>query len=167
MSTEQVVNGVDQLSDTVVNNLVESSVNPIRIKAGVLCTYGWQSLATDTTDYQFFSDRALLNFIAWECGLLLEPFVFGTVDGQGQFFARMEATLTGFLTQLASRGTLYANVSGTTIIDPGFTVDCGPDVNTAANIGAGVVKANVAVRKSGTAELILLNITKVALGSPL
>jgi hypothetical protein len=151
---------------TVQGNLENNNVSCIRVISGHVEAYGYRSLSTDTTNFYLLGERDFMNFVAWNVVQILKSYVWGVVDGKGQFFSKMSADITGFLEGLRSAPTpsLFELVdSGGTLVDPGYSVDTGPDVNTLALLAQNIVTAAVAVRKAATAELINVTITKVAL----
>lgn len=146
------------------DDLNASDVNVIRIIAGTTRLYGWRSLSIDDANYQLLTGREVLNALVVECETALEPFVFRSIDARGQLFAEVEGALRGVIEPYRARGALYERLDPVTldVIDPGYAVDAGLDVNTATTLAANTLAATMAFRVAPTAELTALIITKVA-----
>lgn len=144
--------------------LDNNNVNAIRVINNTIRNYGWRSLSTDNVNFNFLSDQDFENYIIVQIQNLLEPYVFGNIDGAGTFFNKMKQDINGFLDGLRQAGGLFVGTDANgNQTDPGYLVDVGPSVNTATSIAQGIAKANVAYRKAGTAALVQVNITKVAI----
>lgn len=164
-SVSPYILGLDQeFTRTDAELLDAGRVNPIRLVAGRNRVYGWRSLSSAESDYSSLAVMDLLNRIVTECEARLEPFVFDTIDGRGQKFAEMKGVLIGILEPLRAAGGLFegTNVSGE-VVDPGYSVNVGPNINTAASLAANEVHAQVAVRPAPNASLITLQIVKAGL----
>jgi hypothetical protein len=161
-----VVAPAQELTTTEVNTLNDSRVNPIRVIAGSTRVYGWRSLSIDTVNYLHLTASDMLNVIAAEAQVALEQFVFRSVDAKGHLFAELEGEVIGILEPIRSAGGLYERLDDDgNPIDPGYSVDTGPTVNTVATLALGEVNIAVAIRVSPVGELIRLNITKVAIAA--
>lgn len=118
--------------------------------------YGFRSVTTDADWIQLTAQRLRMSLLA-KLRDRAATFVFRTVDGRGHVFAELAGALTGVLLTEYALGALY----GTTP-DDAFSVDVSDAVNTAATIAAGEIKAVVAARFSPFAELVQLEVIKVA-----
>lgn len=144
--------------------LDEAHVSAIRTIAGSTRLYGWRSLSTDLSNYALLIGRDVLNTLAVEAELRLEPYVFRTIDGKGQLYAEVEAELIGLVDPMRAAGGLYERTAEDgSQLDPGYSVDTGPTVNTEAVINANKVAAVLAVRVSPVGALIDLTIVKAGL----
>lgn len=163
--TTAYVAGVErELTRAEVDTLADARVNPVRLMAGSTRLYGWRSLSLDATNYLALHGRDVLNVIAAEAERLLEPLVFRNIDARGHLAAEAEGTIIGLLEPIRAAGGLYERLDDAGVaIDPGYSVDAGPSVNTNATAAAGEFHIVVAVRVSPIGELITLTITKVAL----
>ncbi|KWW97400.1 hypothetical protein LI90_4372 (plasmid) [Carbonactinospora thermoautotrophica] len=146
------------------DQLDEGRVSAIRRIVGTTRLYGWRSLSADTANYGLLIGRDMLNYLAVEAERLLESFVFETIDGKGQMLGRVQSTLVGLLDPIRQAGGLYERIDDAgAVLDPGYSVDVGPAVNTVQSLAANEVRAVVAVRVSPVGTLIDLTITKAAL----
>jgi hypothetical protein len=161
-----VVGVEKELTKAEGDSLDEERVSAIRTIAGTTRLYGWRSLSTDEANYALLTGRDTLNLLAVECEARLEQYVFSTIDGKGHLFGDVEAELVGLLDPLRAVNGLYERVDEDgTEIDPGYSVDVGPAVNTAQVLARNEVRANVAARVSPVGQLITVTITKSALGA--
>ena len=158
-----VVNTERQITRTQGNTLEEAQVNPIRMIQGAARIYGYRSLSSDVANYALLTGRDVLNYVAAEADTRLERFVGRTIDGKGQLLASVAAELVGILDPMRQAGGLYERVVDGELIDPGYSVDVGDTVNTAAVLNANTAAAVVALRVSPTAALIDLTIVKAGL----
>jgi hypothetical protein len=152
-----------ELTQAQGNALNASSVSVIRTIAGTTRLYGWRSLSTDVDNYQLLTGRDVLNVLAYSCEDALERYVFHPIDAKGQLLASIHGELIGVVEPMRVAGGLYELVIDGTVIDPGYSVDVGPTVNTAAVLNANKVAAVLAVRVSPVGELIDLTIVKAGL----
>jgi hypothetical protein len=156
------------LDKATADALNDDQVNTIRLVAGAVKLYGWRSMnAADPANYRFLSSKDVLNYVAGLGNIALEQFVFDTIDGAGHLFDRIATTMRGIVEPIHAAGGLYEKHQGDdpngALVDPGYSIDAGPGVNTPAAIQAGNVGANVGLRPSPTAELIVLTLTRVGL----
>lgn len=153
-----------ELSKADGNSLDEAGVSAIRTIGNSTRLYGWRSLSTDLSNYALLTGRDVLNVLAVEAEDRLEQYVFRSIDGKGQLYGEVEAELIGLVDPMARAGGLFAKVRDDgTILDPGYGVDTGPTVNTAAVQNANTVAAVLAVRVSPVGTLIDLTIVKAGL----
>lgn len=145
------------------DTLDEGHVSAIRTIAGTTRLYGWRSLSTDAENYALLTGRDVLNTIAYECEARLEQYVFQTIDGKGQLLAKVAGTLVGVLDPMRAAGGLYERIVDGEQIDPGYSVDVGPTVNTDAVLASNKIAAVIALRVSPVGTLIDLTIVKAGL----
>jgi hypothetical protein len=151
---------------SVAETLDDEKVSVIRAMAGTVRLYGWRSLSTDTGNFAMLTARDTLNLVAAEAEKRLEQFVFQTIDGRGYLFSQVESELVGLLDPLRVRGGLYERVDEAgEQIDPGYSVDVGPAVNTPVVLARNEVRANVGIRVSPVGQLIVVTVTKAALSA--
>lgn len=143
--------------------LDEAQVNAIRTIQGTTRLYGYRSLSTDAANYALLIGRDVLNTVAYECETRLERFVFKTIDGKGQLLASVAAELVGVLDPMRQAGGLYERIVDGQLVDPGYSVDVGDTVNTAAVLSANTIAAVIALRVSPVGALIDLTIVKAGL----
>lgn len=142
-------------------------VNGLTTIYGVPRLYGWQSLSLNP-ELGLLSARDTLNSLVLGVERVLEPFVFGTIDGRGHFTSAVEAVVTGVLSPVADAGGLYARVNPAgDVLDPGYRVTVDATNNNADTLARNELYVTAAVRLSPTAQLIYAEVVKVALGSTL
>lgn len=147
------------------DSLDAGRVSHIRTIAGTTRLYGWRSLSTDETNYALLTGRDTVNVIAQAAADALEDYVFRPIDATGALFSEVEGELVGILEPIASAGGLYPKVDDVNgdLIDPGYSVNVGPDVNNTATIAQNRVQATVAVRVSPVATDLIVTIVKAGL----
>lgn len=157
------------VSAAELDDLAANRVNSIVVRAGSIRNYGWRSLSTDVLNFTTLSGADVINAMADEAEAVLEQYVFAPIDDKGQLLSGVEGALTGICERYRNAGGLYGRLDGDgfTVLDPGYLVDVGPTVNTPATLAANEVRANVSIRVSPTAELITLEIVKVAFDTAL
>lgn len=143
--------------------LDDTRVSAIRTIAGTTRLYGYRSLSSDVNNYALLIGRDVLNTVAYEAEARLEQYVFQTIDGTGGLLSKVAGTLVGLLDPMRAAGGLYERVIDGEQIDPGYSVDVGPTVNTVAVLGANTVAAVIALRVSPVGSLIDLTIVKAGL----
>lgn len=149
---------------SVAQELNDGRVSVIRYVANSIRLYGWRSLSKNTLAWQHLKDRDTLNTLVVKAEELLEPFVFQPIDQKGQLLAAINGALVGMMLPIARVNGVYPRIDAAgTVIDPGYTVDTGSNVNTQVSLASNVVKARLSVRVSPVGELISLNIVKVGL----
>lgn len=154
------------LTKADIEDLNTNNVLPIAFIGGAVELYGWRSLSADVRNWRTLTGRDVMNEIAGLGQKALEPYVFGTVDPRGHFFAELEAEMHAILEPMHSAGGLYDKLGADgSIISPAYSIDTGPSVNTDAVLAADTVIVDVALRVSPTGETIVLRITKVAFDS--
>lgn len=164
LAIARFVVGVErELTRAQGDTLDEGHVSAIRTIAGTTRLYGWRSLSSDVDNYALLVGRDVLNTVAYEAEARLEPYVFRTIDGKGQLLASVASTIVGILDPMRAAGGLYERTVDGQQVDPGYSVDVGPTVNTDAVLAANKVAAVVALRVSPVGTLIDLTIVKAGL----
>lgn len=163
--TAQYISGPEiETGDSVWLDLNTANVSVVRTVGSVPRLYGWKTVGSVSGDTEGILDgaqfRDLTNYIAASCNTIAEQFVGVTVDGRGLKTGEFAGAITGLLAPLAEAGALFARVDDAgNELDPGYVVDAGPSVNSAASLATGVLKAEVGVRLSPTAEFVTISIT--------
>ncbi len=132
--------------------------------AGGVRLYGWRSLSADRVNYWLLSARDLMNRVVVEAETALEGAPFAVIDSKGQVFSRVTGAMIGILEPIRAAGGLYelTNTQGD-VVDPGYSVDAGPGINTAATKAAGEIHVQVVLRPSPSATLVDLLVIKTPL----
>lgn len=158
------VTGVErELTSSEGNLLNEAHVSAIRTIAGTIRLYGWRSLSSDVDNYSLLVGRDVINGVAYAAEQALEQYVFRPIDGQGRLLASVQGELIGLLDPIRAAGGLFERMVDGQQLDPGYSVDVGPTVNTQAVLNANTIAAVVALRVSPTGTLIDLTIVKAGL----
>lgn len=149
---------------TTGDSLDTSKVNAIRLINNSVRNYGWRSLSDDTANYALLTGRDLLNRLVTESEKRLEAFVFQTIDGRGQLLSSINGTIVGIVEPYRQAGGLFERFDAEgNLVDPGYLVETGANVNTLDNLANNEVKARLSVRISPSAGLITVTIVKVGL----
>jgi len=127
---------------------------------GTVETYGYRSLVDPAGP-----DAAWLNFgnvrlnmaIVADAGVIGERYVFGQLDGRNRLISQFGGELRAMLVPFYEAGALYGDTA-----DDAFSVNVGPQVNTQQTIANGELHAVLEVRMSPFAELVVIEIVKVA-----
>ena len=163
--TAQYVSGPTiDTGDVAWEALNDAGVSVVRRVGGVTRLYGWKTAASVTGDtdgiLQGAQYRDLTNLIAADLNKIAESFVGVIVDGKGLRLAEFGGAITGRLGSLADAGALFARVNDDgDLMDPGYVVDAGPSVNSPISLATGLLKAEVGVRLSPTAEMVSITVT--------
>lgn len=156
----------DVFTPTDANDLDGGKVNIIRTIASSTRLYGWRSLAADQINWKMLSYADVVNRVVTECLRLLEPYVFAPVDGKGHLLSQMAGTLEGIVKPMADAGGLYPwvddGVNGQVVVDPGYRVSTGSDMNTTATLANDEVRALVTIRPAPTAATVVLTVNKAS-----
>lgn len=163
------VSGVNTLYTGALNGdisaLNNSGVNVFNVQIGVLQNFGFVSaFATPQGDaiYWQLSHGRLRMAIVAESAVIAQPFQFGQLDGQGQTLSAFAGALQGMLLGFFQTGSLF----GATATEA-FAVDTGVDVNSNADLLAGNLTAQLAVRMSPFAQLVTIIVDAVPITSNL
>lgn len=156
-----------KFTKTEADTLDAARVSAIRTISNTTRLYGWRSLSGDETNYMFLKDRDVLNYLVTQCEAALEPYVFDTIDAKGQLLSAINAALVGVVEPIRQAGGLFEKFDpvNNQMIDPGYKVVTGSEVNTVITLATNTVNAQVFVRISPTGGLIKLTIIKVGLNS--
>jgi hypothetical protein len=156
----QWTQGISQpaFTDGDRTTLNAAGVNVTRMIYGVPRTYGFRSLASQTTkpDWSQFASSRTISAVEWELSPIAENFVFSKLDGQGHTIKRWQAALTAPLMGFWENDDLYGSTP-----QEAFSVGVGPDVNTDATFAAGQLYAKIGLRTSSMAEQVYIMIAKV------
>lgn len=165
LSVASTVLDVDvRYTDVESATLNDGRVNAIRFISNSIRVYGWRSTSSDTQSWYHLTYRDFLNYLVVQGSLLLEPYVFGTIDRKGQLLSAVNGALVGMCLPLAQKQAFFPLLDGNgKEVDPGYAVDTGSNINTTQSIAQNQINAKLSVRVSPTGELIALNIVKVDL----
>lgn len=152
-----------ELSRAQGDALDEAGVSAVRSIAGTTRLYGYRSLSTNVDDYALLNGRDTLNVVAAEARDRLERYVGRTIDGRGQLYAEVAGTASGILAELAQGGGLFPLVVDGREVDPGYSVDVGPSVNTSEVQRRNAVAVVMALRVSPVGSLVDVTIIKAGL----
>jgi Bacteriophage tail sheath protein len=151
------------------DELDAAKVNVIRTVAGFVRLYGWKSLSADEVNWQFLTGADVVNRVVTEAYAQLEGYVFGVIDARGHLLAKIEGTLIGIVQPMAAADGLFARFAadGETLLDPGYRVNVSSDLNTTESLALNQVLAELGIRVSPTAALVMLTVTKAAVTAAL
>lgn len=149
------------LSSTDGEQLNDAGVSVIRLIAGTTRLYGWRSLTDEPTYWAMLSYRDLFNVLAYQLQAVGQDFLFATVDAAGITLGNFASQLSAVLGPVADAGGLYPNGD----VDPGYTVDTGPGVNTPSVLASNTIAAVIRARLSPVAELIQITTVRAALNA--
>lgn len=168
ISSAKTVKGLAQTVTPAAAELLDAArVNAIRTVGNQIRVYGARSASEDEANWRFITLRDTVNYIVHGVEDRLEAFVFETVDGRGNLFANMRASIKGFLEPIRVAGGLYEAFDDEGVqVDPGYTVTVDSTINPATQLATGLVKAAVGVRVSSVADKINITITKSNLTAP-
>lgn len=147
-------------TDQEYQDLNEAGVNMARVIFNGVRTYGYRSLVDPTGGQAMWLDfgHARLNMgIVAAAEAIAERYVFSQLDGRRRTISSFGGDLRAMLVPYYERGSLYGDTA-----DEAFWVDVGYTVNTDATIAAGELHAVIEVRMSPFAELVVIEIVKVA-----
>lgn len=150
------------------DSLDNARVNAIRKVGDSIRVYGARSVSNDEANWRYISMRDTLNYIVLGVEDRMERHVFSVIDGRGNTFGVIRASIKAFLDPIRVAGGLYEAFDDTGApVDPGYSVRVDSTINPATQLATGLVKAQVGVRVSGVADLIDITITKSNLSAPL
>lgn len=162
--TSRFVNGVETaVTDAAWETLNTAKVSTVRVVAGKLRQYGWKTVANpegdNTGNLAGAQFRDLINAIVWDASQVAENYVGRIVDGRGVTLGSFAGDLTGICARYAAAGSLFAKLDDEgAVLDGGYVINVGPDVNPLAELAAGELKAEIGVRLSPTAEFVTITI---------
>ena len=166
-SSRSIVELNQAVAPSEADRLDEGRVNAIRKIGQNFRVYGARSLSSDETNWKYITLRDTVNHIVYGAESRMEEYVFNTIDGRGNLFGRIRASLVNFLDPMRTAGGLYEayNDEGQ-MIDPGYTVTINKTNNPNNQLAQGIVKASIGVRVAGVVDLIEVEVTKSTLDSP-
>lgn len=147
-------------TDDEYQSLNEGGVDMARLIYGGVESYGYRTLVDPDGPQQTWLDlgNARLNMaIVAEADQIAERFVFSQIDGRGRTISQFGAELRAMLVPFYEADALFGATP-----DDAFFVDVGSQVNTPETIAAGELHAVIEVRMSPFAELVVIEIVKVA-----
>lgn len=146
-------------TDTQRESMNAAGVNVIRLLNGRITIYGYRSMVAPVTDPKWVNagNGRLWMAIAAKANAIAENFVFRQLDGRRTTIAEFGGILTGMLLPYWESGSLYGESAR-----DAFNVDVGPAVNTDLTISDGQLKAVLSLRISPFAEMVTIEIVKVA-----
>jgi phage tail sheath protein FI len=150
----------DLYTDVEYEDLNEGGVDMARLIYGGVEAYGYRTLVDpDGPDAAWLDlGNARLNMaIVAQAEAVAERYVFSQIDGRGHTISQFGAELRAMLVPFYEGGQLYGSTP-----DEAFYVDVGAQVNTPETIAAGELHAVIEVRMSPFAELVVIEIVKVA-----
>lgn len=154
--------GVTQtFTDAERQDLLYAGVDTVRQRYGTVRAYAFRSLADQNGQnapwVQFNHGRLNMQItaVSEEIG---EEYVFSQLDGRGLTIAAFHGELNGMCGDLFDLGALYGDTP-----DDAFDINTSPSVNTIETIANGELHAILAVKMSPHAELVEIEIVKVAL----
>lgn len=154
--------GVTQsFSDADRQNLLYAGVNTVRQRYGTIRAYGFRSLSDQNGlngPWVQFNHGRLNMQITADCEEIGEEYVFSQLDGRGLMIAAFHGELNGMLGDLFDLGALYGDTP-----DDAYDINTSPSVNTIETISNGELHAILSVKMSPHAELVEIEIVKVAL----
>jgi len=148
-------------TDSARESLNDSNVNIIRSMYGNFRIYGWRTGVGSTgaqAKWLQLSNARLNMAIVAKADEIAERYVFAEIDGQGRKLSQFYGDLVAMLLDYYNAGSLYGQTP-----DDAFAVQVGPEVNPIEELAAGNLRATLAVRMSPFAELVTIEIVKVAL----
>jgi hypothetical protein len=146
-----------RFTDAERETLNDAGVNVARSLYGEVVTYGFRTLADPLDGWGYLSNARLNMQIVALASQIAERYVFSQLDGRGITISQFGAELTAMLVPFYEAGSLYGSTAA-----EAFYVNVGPQVNTQERIAAGELHAVLVLRMSGFAELVTIEIVKVA-----
>ena len=146
-----------RFTDAERETLNEAGVDIARVMYGQVETYGYRTLAPDSTGWLSLANARLNMEIVAKAEAVGERYVFSQIDGRRVKISQFGAELTGMLVPYYEAGSLYGASPA-----EAFFVDVGSAVNTDESIAAGELHAVIGLRMSPFAEWVLIEIVKVA-----
>jgi hypothetical protein len=149
-------------TDAERESLNDAGVNVARSIYGQVQTYGYRTLADPETGWGLLSNARLNMEITAKLEAVAEMYVFAQIDGRGAKISQFGSDLVAVCIPYYESGALF----GETAPDA-FYVDVGPSVNPVESLAQGILRAVVGVRMSPFAELVVIEVVKVAIDQPL
>jgi hypothetical protein len=146
-------------SDADRQLLNEAGVNVAVRKYGGIRTYGYRTLVNPTTDpvWVGFGGSRLVMAYAARGDEILERHIFDKIDGNGFLFGVIHGELAAIANEYYGDGSLYGATP-----EQAFLIDVGTQVNTPQTIANRELHAKVNLKISEMAEMVELDLIKVA-----
>lgn len=150
-------------SDADRETLNDGGINVIRdvYDNGTFQLYGYRTTVDpdgEEAGWLAASNSRLRMEISNRADIVGDGFAFDQIDGAGLKIAEWGGALKGMLLEYWEKGSLYGVTP-----DEAFVVDVGPAINTEESLAALKLRAAIAVRMSPFAEMVEIDITKVAI----
>lgn len=151
------VNG--RYTDAEYQTLNDAGVNMARLIYGSVRTYGYRAAVDPdaSPEWLSFGNGRLNMAIVAQAESVGERFVFSQLDGRRKTIAQFGGELAAVLAPFYDAGALYGETPS-----QAYDVNVGAQVNTAATIAAGELRAVISVRMSPFAEWVVIEIVKVS-----
>ena len=164
IDVERNSNGTPMFNDNARTQLNEKQINVIApIGTEGIKKYGGRLFyPTGETRVQFVHQRRVLNMLFYSLKLGLTWATFQTVDGTGKLFRDLKSSTENYLRSLYRAGMFYGATEA-----EAFVVICDESNNLPEDLDLGIVKIQVGVKISPTAERIIVNIDNVPLSQDL
>lgn len=161
----QYIQGLSQaaLSDSDRTTLNNAGVGVSRVVLNDIRTYGWRTLASQTTNANWSllsNSRAIMAILA-DFRVMNENFVFSIMDGAQININKYKNAIAAVLTPYWP-DSLYGPSSAES-----FSIDVGPAVNTATTIANAELHAKVGLVLAPFAETVFLDVAKYPLNQAL
>ena len=150
----------EHYTDAEYETLNEAGVDLARLIYGGVETYGWRSCVDPDgadKDWLNFGNARLNMAITAQAEAIGEHYVFVQLDGRRRKISQFGGELAAMLDTFYVAGGLYGETG-----DDAYRVNVGDTVNTDATIANGELHAILEVRMSPFAELVVIEIVKVA-----
>ena len=146
------------LVDADRKTMNEASVNVSRKLLSGIRTYGWRSLADQTSDlnWSFFNSGRTIMAVKAVLSIVAENFVFSKLDSMGTVTKKFGGAISNALLIFWQNGDLFGDT-----FKEAANVDVGLAVNTPASFAAGLLQASVGLRTSSVGEQTIINVAKV------
>ncbi len=144
-------------SDQDRNDLNAAGLDVIRVHNGQIMLYGYRTLGLTTGQWNTLSVQRVRMAIVGRFNVIADRYVFAQLDGRGHTLSKFAGELTAACEEFRQAGSLYG-------ADPSdaYLVDVGVGVNTPTTIANNELHALVQIRISGMAELVVIELAKVA-----
>lgn len=152
------VSAVDQVfSDADSSTLDDGKVSAIIGNR----LYGWRSLSEDSINWFLLTSADVLNHVTVRARDAVSGDVFATIDAKGHLLSSISGRLEGIVAPIASVGGLYPwfDENSGEMLDPGYKIVANSTNNPRAVAAQNRVFADVGIRPSPSAALILLSVT--------
>lgn len=145
-------------TDAQRDTLNTAGVNVIRAMLGGIRLYGVRTLTDPVLDPNWiqFPGTRLFMAVTAVGNNILENHMFNKIDGRGKEFASLGGDITAALIPFYNSGALFGASPA-----EAYSVNVGNAVNTPTTIAAGELHAQVSLRVSPNAELVVLDLVRV------